>query len=811
MAERKKIDILAVDDREENLLAIESIIDSDEINLAKALSGNEALSLMFDYDFALVLLDVQMPGMDGFETAELMRGSDKTRHIPIIFITAINKEKKHIFKGYDAGAVDYLFKPFEPDILLSKVNVFIDLYRQRNTLEDLTRKLENTISELIQSREQLKLSEEKYKDIFENANEGIFILKKNKIIFNNPKTEEILNGRVGMSLNKDLMTYVHPEFQSVLQHEHFDRLKKQNHDKRMAIKIICGSEDIKWVDINSVSIYWEGEQALLNFISDISERKQAEEDIRKAKNLAEQASRTKSEFLANMSHEIRTPLNGIIGMTELVLMSTLSSEQKERIEAVKYSGESLLDIINDILDISKIEARKLELDLVKFSLRGVIEKVMRPLASKTAIKNIELILDIQHKLYDTFVGDPVRLRQILFNLLGNAIKFTEEGEVKLAVAAVDETKESVKLAFSITDTGIGIPQDKMGNLFQSFSQADNSTSRKFGGTGLGLVISKSLVEMMGGEISVTSTEGEGSTFNFEIILQKTSELEKHSETEIVARLREKYFLIVDDNNTNRKILSGLLDYLSVAYDIASDGRQACNKILEQSTTKKPFDIVLLDYHMPDMDGLEVAALLHDDKQMKHRPEVILLSSDDVSLQRSKLSSYGIARYMIKPIFKNELIKVLNELAGQAKEVYLPQNPLSKKHNAASLAGMRVLLAEDNLINQKLANGLLKTLGCQVTTVDNGAKAAALHQEAPFDLIFMDIQMPEMDGYEATGKIRDMERALQIHTPIIAMTAHAMKGDREKCINAGMDEYITKPISMKSISDSIKKLNITTKL
>ncbi len=811
MAERKKIDILAVDDREENLLAIESILDLDEINLAKALSGNEALSLMFDYDFALVLLDVQMPGMDGFETAELMRGSDKTRHIPIIFITAINKEKKHIFKGYDAGAVDYLFKPFEPDILLSKVNVFIDLYRQRNTLEDLTRKLENTISELILSREQLKLSEEKYKDIFENANEGIFILKKNKIIYNNPKTEEILNGNVGMSLNRDLMTYVHPEFRRVLQREHFDRLKKQNHDQRMAIKIICGSEDIKWVDINSVSIFWEGEQALLNFISDISERKQAEEDIRKAKNLAEQASRTKSEFLANMSHEIRTPLNGIIGMTELVLMSTLSDEQKERIEAVKYSGESLLDIINDILDISKIEARKLELDPVKFSLREVIEKVMRPLASKTAIKNIELILDIQHKLYDTFIGDPVRLRQILFNLLGNAIKFTEEGEVKLAVAAVDETKESVKLAFSIADTGIGIPEEKMGNLFQAFSQADNSTSRRFGGTGLGLVISKSLVAMMGGEISVSSTEGQGSIFNFEIILQKTSELEQHSETEIVAQLREKYFLIVDDNNTNRKILSGLLDYLSVAYDIASDGRQAYNKIIEQSTTRKPFDIVLLDYHMPEMDGLELATLLHGDKKLKHRPEVILLSSDDVSLQRNKLSSYGIARYMIKPIFKNELIKVLNELAGQVKDLDLPQNPANKKRNTASLAGMRVLLAEDNLINQKLANGLLKTLGCQVTTVDNGAKAAALHQEAPFDLIFMDIQMPEMDGYEATGEIRDMEKGKPFHTPIIAMTAHAMKGDREKCINAGMDEYITKPISMKSISDAIKKLNITAKL
>ncbi|MCF8366257.1 MAG: response regulator [Bacteroidales bacterium] len=807
MAERKKIDILAVDDRVENLLAIESIIDSDEINLTKALSGNEALSLMFDYDFALVLMDVQMPGMDGFETAELMRGSDKTRHIPIIFITAINKEKKHIFRGYDAGAVDYIFKPFEPDILLSKVNVFIDLYLQRNTLEELTRKLETTISELIQSREQLKLSEEKYKDIFQNANEGIFILRNNIILFNNPKTEEILAGKSQNLLQKNFLDFIHPEFKRMLESEHFDKLRKKSHDKRTAIKIISGQEDIKWVEINSVNINWEGEKALLNFISDISERKQAEEEIKRAKNLAEQASRTKSEFLANMSHEIRTPLNGIIGMTELVLMSQLNEEQKERIEAVKYSGESLLDIINDILDISKIEARKLELDAIKFSLRGVIEKVLRPLASKTAAKNLELILDIQYKLHDTFIGDPVRLRQILFNLLGNAIKFTEEGEVKLSVKSIRQESDLCTLGFSISDTGIGIPDNKIGNLFKSFSQADNSTSRKFGGTGLGLVISKSLVEMMNGKVDVKSVEGKGSTFTFDITIQKSSSPGEQSDTEILPQLREKNVLIVDDNNTNRKILSGLLTNLNIQYELADNGGVAFDKILRQSRTNNPFDIILLDYHMPVMDGIEMAELLKRENKINPKPDIILLSSDDVSLKRSKLSSYGISRYMIKPVFRNDLIKVLNEVVSHDDYNTPIQKVLKPKMGFSLGKSYNVLLAEDNLINQKLANGLLQNLGCKVTIVDNGKKAVEIANENTFDIIFMDIQMPEMDGYEATGIIRDMEKTKGTHTPIIAMTAHAMKGDREKCINAGMDEYITKPISLKSLTDAIIKVNI----
>jgi len=681
------------------------------------------------------------------------------------------------------------------------------LYKQRNALEELTLKLENTISELINSREKLRQSEEKYRDIFENANEGIFIIQQGLIKFHNPKTLQILASENTSLLGKTFVDFVYPDFRESLQHGHFDKLGKEFHDNRISVRVIDENEEIKWVEINSVVINWEGEPALLNFISDISERKIAEEEMKRARSLAEQASRTKSEFLANMSHEIRTPLNGIIGMTELVMMSPLEEDQKERLEAVKFSGESLLDIINDILDLSKIEARKLELDFVQFSLRGVIEKVLRPMSSKTSQKNLELILDISNGVPDYYVGDPVRLRQILFNLIGNAIKFTEKGEIKLEVRLKKESGNNAELEFFITDTGIGIPSDKMHNLFKSFSQADSSTSRKFGGTGLGLAISKSLVEMMKGTISVDSIADKGSVFKFNIWLEISSEVVHESSTEIQPILKQKRVLIVDDNLNNRKILKGFLDHLEIENDEAYDGKQAYEKILANSGTKKHYDIVLLDYHMPVMDGIEMAKLMFAENKIVPFPDIIMLSSDDVNLERSKLKDFGIKRYLIKPIFKDDLIRLLNEVVGLVDVSQPLKKVYTQKTDENVNKQYKVLLAEDNIINQKLANGLLEKLNCKIKTVGNGKEAVNAAKNGVFDIIFMDIQMPEMDGFEATGLIRDWENETGTKTPIVAMTAHAMKGDREKCIDAGMDDYVTKPISLKILSDVLKKFDL----
>jgi CheY-like chemotaxis protein len=316
--------------------------------------------------------------------------------------------------------------------------------------------------------------------------------------------------------------------------------------------------------------------------------------------------------------------------------------------------------------------------------------------------------------------------------------------------------------------------------------------------------------MMDGEITVTSEPGKGSIFSFSIHLEKSKTKAQESDSEISPKIQTKHFLIVDDNSTNRKILSGLLDNMKIKYSLAENGKAAYEKILREAQSKDPFDIILLDYHMPVMDGLEMAMLLKKENKITPPPDIVLLSSDDVSLQRKKIGDYGIKRYMIKPVFRNDLIKVLNELVSDGEDQSISKKVYRQKQSALLGKSYNVLLAEDNIINQKLANGLLQNLGCKVTIVDNGKKAVDILKEKTFDLIFMDVQMPEMDGFEATGRIRDSERESGEHIPIIAMTAHAMKGDREKCLNAGMDEYVTKPISIKSVSDAIKRLSIEQK-
>lgn len=807
MSETKKINILAVDDKAENLLAIEQVLDSPEINLIKALSGNEALALMFDYDFALVLLDVQMPGMDGFETAQLMRSSHKTKHIPIIFITAISKEKKHIFRGYDTGAVDYLFKPIEPEILQSKVNVFIDLHKQKNALEELTIKLERTISELLKSQESLGNSEQKYRDIFQNVNEGIFVMRDGIILFHNPKTSEILLGKKTNIKQRQLSEFVHPGFWETIQQKFNNPNDKKIINHRLTVKIIDGEDSQKWAEINAVPIQWDGEQALLTFISDITARKVAEIEMLNAKKMAEQASNAKSQFLANMSHEIRTPLNGIIGMAELLLMSEHETELKERIEAIKISGESLLDIINDILDLSKIEARKFELDHVDFSLREMIEKITRPLAAKAAQKNIELILDISRGTRDHFKGDPVRLRQVLFNIAGNAVKFTENGEILIQVQQLQTVDNKVELEFSVKDTGIGIPKTQMGNLFKLFSQGDSSTSRKFGGTGLGLAISKSLVEMMNGDITVTSEHKKGSRFTFNVWLEKADDTAPKTAAYLNPEVLKKKVLVVDDNPTNRNIIKGFLQHHQIRYDEASGGKEAAGKLHTAIEKQAPFDIMLIDFHMPEMDGLESVKSINSSKTIKPLPKIVLLSSDDVTISRDKLLKLGINKYLVKPIFQNDLIRVLNDLISGIPEKTTGDSGISKKGVQLLKTPLLALLAEDNLINQKMISAILSNIGLVITTASNGKEATDLTTSENFDIIFMDVQMPEMDGFEATRIIREREKNLGKHTPIIALTAHAMKGDRDKCLAAGMDEYITKPIALKSIIEILRIFNL----
>ncbi len=668
MSEKPKFNVLIVDDRPENLLTLEGILESDDLNILKAISGNEALGIMLEHNIALVLMDVQMPGMDGFEVAEIMRSSERTKFIPIIFVTAISKQRQHIFKGYESGAVDYLYKPLDLEILQSKIKAFIEFFQHKNALEETTRKLENTIKEL-------------------NA----------------------------------------------------------------------------------------------------------------AKRVAEEATTAKSTFLATMSHEIRTPLNGIIGMAELGLMDEETKViHRERLLDIKQSGESLLDIINEILDISKIEADKLELEEIEFSLREVIEKIVNLLSVKIFQEKLEFVCEISPTLPDKLIGDPLRIRQILINLLGNAVKFTEEGSVSLKVKLLEHVEEQISLEFAVEDTGIGIPKDKMNRLFESYSQVDTSTTRTHGGTGLGLTISQRLVNLMGGQIQVESVLGEGSKFFFKLNMITEEETDKPWEIKLKKPNNEFKVLLIESHDKTRKVTSELLD----CWNITHFSAESCDKGFEL-IIKHEFDLVLIDFYLPGMNGVAVAEKLKEELKGKKLPEIILLSPSKSTIEILKIKKAQEYEFLSKPVMQNDLKRLLIQLFGTKAQVAAvdAEHPTKDKSEHKKY---RLLVAEDQIINRKIVVQLLEKQGWEVKAVENGKLAMEAAIQEKFDLILMDVQMPEMDGFDATRGIREAEKQTGAHTPIVAMTAHAMKGDREKCIEAGMDFYITKPVNPSELFETIEK-------
>ncbi|MBF0098133.1 MAG: response regulator [Magnetococcales bacterium] len=780
--------ILVVDDKAANRDALCLLLAPLEVEILTAASGNEALSLFLDHAFVLILLDVQMPDMDGYEVAQMIRGIETEQPTPILFVTAAYRDDLHRMAGYRAGAVDYIEKPIDDEILLAKVTIFLELYQARCDREQ-------TLSIALQN-------EAKFRAMVDHVGVGMLRcdIQALAILEANRAAAEML-GFADLEALRGLHLHtffapeealIHPETIQQLQDGVVTSCQFERGLRRRDGSALWGR-----ISVSLIPGIFPAQAFLVIAIEDGTQRKKDEALLRQKNEELERASRAKSEFLANMSHEIRTPMNAILGMADLLWESQLHGDQRKFVQIFRSAGENLLSIINDILDLSKIEAGCLQLEDVSFNLSEEMQVVCEIMSLRCNAKGLEIQRHLGAEVPEWIMGDPTRLRQIFLNLLSNAVKFTEQGVIRFTaewLAHDPHSGHAGAILVRVADTGVGIPKERLQTIFEQFVQVDSTITRRFGGTGLGLAIVKRLTEAMGGRVGVSSEPGKGTEFHITLPYR----LGEKPKLPTLLDLSGVRVLVVDDNADNRVIFREILEQMGASVVMAEDGAAALKMMEEAHAHGTPYQMILLDIIMPGLDGFQVLECW----QSVGRPgiPVMVLTSEHHEAYLAKCRTMGIHHYMIKPVRRADLIQVIESLLFcQEAE----KGDVLCLTTAAHVP--KILLVDDSEDNRVLIQAYLKQYTCQLSMAENGLEALRALETGRFDLVLMDIQMPVMDGYAATRSWRAIEQERNLpRVPIVALTAYALREDIAHSLEAGCDTHMTKPVKKRSLLDIIEK-------